>query len=165
MKNSSHMSYFGVGPIYVITIFILTVIGLCIGKLKYFSIGIVSLTKIPLLIIGIILIILGIILWVQAVIISKIDKNITENKLVTTGAYAWVRNPIYSAFTIAFTGILCLQNNLFLLIFPLVYWLLLTIVVKKEEIILERIFGQEYLIYKSKVNRCIPWFPTKHHYR
>lgn len=36
-------------------------------------------------------------------------KNITENKLVTTGAYAWVRNSIYSAFTITFTGILDIQ--------------------------------------------------------
>jgi len=35
----------------------------------------------------------------------------------------------------------------------------LSIIVKKEEIILEKIFGKEYLIYKSKVNRCIPWFP------
>ncbi|WP_113672145.1 methyltransferase family protein [Vallitalea guaymasensis] len=70
-----------------------------------------------------------------------------------------VRNPIYSAFAIVFTGILCLYNNLLLLIFPFTYWLLLSIIVKKEEIILEKIFGKEYLIYKSKVNRCIPWFP------
>ncbi|WP_234117373.1 methyltransferase family protein [Clostridium hydrogenum] len=161
MKDSNHMSYIGVGPFYVIAIFLLTVIGSCIGKLKYFSMGIISLTKFPLTVIGITLIILGIILWIQAVIISKIDKNITENKLVTTGAYAWVRNPIYSAFAIAFTGILCVQNNLFLLILPLIYWLILTIIIKKEEIILEKIFGQEYLIYKSKVNRCIPWFPKK----
>nr|WP_242943335.1 methyltransferase [Clostridium uliginosum] len=67
-----------------------------------------------MLIIGITLIVLEIILWIQAVIISKFDENITKNELVTTGAYAWVRNPIYSAFTIIFTGVLCLQNNLFI---------------------------------------------------
>ena len=117
--------------------------------------------KFPLLIVGIILIILGIVLWVQAVIISRIDKNITENKLLTTGAYAWVRNPIYSAFTIVFTGILCIQNNLILLVLPFIYWLFLSIIVKKEETVLEKTFGQEYLIYKSKVNRCIPWFPKR----
>lgn len=115
--------------------------------------------KTPLLIIGILLIVLGIVLWIQGAIISKIDKNISENKLVTTGAYAWVRNPIYSAFTLVLTVILCTQNNLFLLLFPLIYWLFLSIIVRKEEVILEKTFGEEYLIYKSKVNRCIPWFP------
>ncbi|GMQ57751.1 isoprenylcysteine carboxylmethyltransferase family protein [Vallitalea sediminicola] len=159
MNKKKHMSYFGVGPIYVILIFILTCVAVYIGKLKCFSVGVVHIMKIPLFIIGIVLIVIGIILWVQAVIISRIDKNIADNKLVTTGAYAWVRNPIYSAFLIVFTGILLLQNNLLLLVFPFIYWLLLSIVVKKEEIILENTFGQEYLRYKSKVNRCIPWFP------
>ena len=161
MNKQNHMSYFGVGPIYVIVTFILTAIAVYIGKMQYFSIGKIQIMKIPLFILGIVLIVLGIVLWVQAVIISRIDKNITENKLLTTGAYAWVRNPIYSAFTIVFTGILCVQNNLILLVLPFIYWLFLSIIVKKEETILEKIFGQEYLIYKSKVNRCIPWFPKR----
>ncbi|WP_394888173.1 methyltransferase family protein [Clostridium butyricum] len=161
MNKQNHMSYFGVGPIYVIVTFILTAIAVYIGKMQYFSIGKIQIMKIPLFILGIVLIVLGIVLWVQAVIISRIDKNITENKLLTTGAYAWVRNPIYSAFTIVFTGILCVQNNLILLVLPFIYWLFLSIIVKKEETVLEKIFGQEYLIYKSKVNRCIPWFPKR----
>lgn len=161
MNKQNHMSYFGVGPIYVIVTFILTAIAVYIGKMQYFSIGEIQIMKIPLFILGIVLIVLGIVLWVQAVIISRIDKNITENKLLTTGAYAWVRNPIYSAFTIVFTGILCVQNNLILLVLPFIYWLFLSIIVKKEEIVLEKTFGQEYLIYKSKVNRCIPWFPKR----
>lgn len=161
MNKQNHMSYFGVGPIYVIVTFILTAIAVYIGKMQYFSIGKIQIMKIPLFILGIVLIVLGIVLWVQAVIISRIDKNITENKLLTTGAYAWVRNPIYSAFTIVFTGILCVQNNLNLLVLPFIYWLFLSIIVKKEETVLEKTFGQEYLIYKSKVNRCIPWFPKR----
>lgn len=161
MNKQNHMSYFGVGPIYVIVTFILTAIAVYIGKMQDFSIGKTQIMKIPLFILGIVLIVLGIVLWVQAVIISRIDKNITENKLLTTGAYAWVRNPIYSAFTIVFTGILCVQNNLILLVLPFIYWVFLSIIVKKEETVLEKIFGQEYLIYKSKVNRCIPWFPKR----
>jgi protein-S-isoprenylcysteine O-methyltransferase Ste14 len=159
MNNEKHMSYFGVGPIYVSLIFLLTVSAFFIGKMKCFSLGVMPIIKLPLLILGIILIGLGIILWVEAVVISKIDKNIAKNKLVTTGAYAWVRNPIYSAFAIIFTGVICLQNNLFLLIFPFIYWAFMSIIVKKEEIVLEKTFGQEYIVYKLKVNRCIPWFP------
>lgn len=159
MSEKKHMSYFGVGPIYVILTLIITVAAVYIGKMECFLAGVISIMKLPLYIAGVILIVLGVILWVQAVLISKIDKNISENKLVTTGAYAWVRNPIYSAFTIIFTGVLCLQNNLFLLIFPFVYWILMSILVRKEEVVLEKTFGREYLLYKSKVNRCIPWFP------
>jgi protein-S-isoprenylcysteine O-methyltransferase Ste14 len=143
----------------VIFIFILTIGVIYIGRLKYFSMGVVPIMKIPLLIIGIMLIVLGVILWVQAVAISRINKIVEENKLVTTGVHAWVRNPIYSAFTIIFTGILCLQNNLLLLVVPFIYWLFFSMIVRKEEFVLEKKFGEEYLLYKSKVNRCIPWFP------
>lgn len=83
MKNSDHMPYFRVDPVYVVAILLLTIIGIYAGKQKYLSMGILSLAKLPLLIIGIIL------------------------------------------------------------------------------IILEKAFGQEYLVYKSKVNRYIPWFPKK----
>lgn len=159
MNEKKHMSYFGVGPIYVTLILTITITAVYIGKMEQFYIGVISIMKVPLYIVGVILIALGVILWIQAVLISKIDKNIAQNKLVTTGAYAWVRNPIYSAFSIIFTGVLCLQNNLFLSIFPFVYWMLMSILVRKEEVVLEKTFGQEYLIYKSKVNRCIPWFP------
>lgn len=158
MNKERQMSHFGVGPVYFIITLIITVVAVYIGRWEYFSAGVVDILKMPLLIIGIILIIFGCILWIYAVIVSRIDKNITENKLVTTGAYALVRNPIYSAFAFVFTGILCLQNNLFLLVFPFIYWLLLSMLVRKEEVVLEKIFGEEYLIYKSKVNRCIPWF-------
>ncbi|WP_455794989.1 hypothetical protein [Clostridium butyricum] len=108
MNKQNHMSYFGVGPIYVIVTFILTAIAVYIGKMQYFSIGKTQIMKIPLFILGIALIVLGIVLWVQAVIISRIDKNITENKLLTTGAYAWVRNPIYSSFyNCVYRNIMC----------------------------------------------------------
>lgn len=42
------------------------------------------------------------------------------NHLVTTGVYACVRNPIYSAFLIACTGALMIYGNLYLFVLPLV---------------------------------------------
>lgn len=85
----------------------------------------------------------------------------TEDRLITTGAYAWVRNPLYSAYSFLFSGILLLMNNLFLTIVPFIFWLLLSVIVRKEEAMLEKAFGPEYLAYKSRVNRCIPWSPKK----
>jgi protein-S-isoprenylcysteine O-methyltransferase Ste14 len=100
---------------------------------------------------------MGAVLWSGAVFISKINSMVEDNKLVKTGVYAWVRNPIYSAISNVLTGILCLYNNMFLLVMPFIYWL--SIIVRNEETVLEKKFGSEYLLYKSKVNRCIPWFP------
>ncbi len=50
---------------------------------------------IPLRIAGIVLIILAVIMWLLAVAVSKVDDKILNNQLVTSGIYAWVRNPIY----------------------------------------------------------------------
>ncbi len=159
MNNKKFTWHAGVGPVYVIFIVLLTSGALYIERLGYFSAGVIPEMKIPLLAAGIFLISTGAILWIGAVFIEKVNSKVEENKLVTTGAYAWVRNPIYSAISIVLTGVLCFYNNLFLLVIPFLYWLLLSIIVRKEETVLEGKFGSEYLLYKSKVNRCIPWFP------
>lgn len=162
MKNSlEHMSLWGVGPFYVAIIFILTISGLLLSKSGLINFAHVASAQIPMDILGGILIILGIILWYSAVIACRLDQNITENNLVVKGIYAWVRNPIYSAFAIAFTGLLMMMNNLCLLILPLLFWVLETILVRMEEKNLVTVFGTKYLLYKESVNRCIPWPPRK----
>ena len=160
-KRKNHMSYFGIGPIYVTICIVLTVFGIEITKHYPLTKGVIQNFNILFKVISVICIAIGLILWISSVLISKIDKNIKENKLVNTGVYAWVRNPIYSAFAFIFTGILFWQNNIFLLIFPLSFWLIMTILIKKEETILRNTFGQQYIDYAKQVNRCIPWFPKK----
>lgn len=105
---------------------------------------------------------MGIYLWVQAVIVEKINKSVKERKLITSGAYSFVRNPVYSAFIFIFTGILSLTANYFLLILPFIFWAFLTILMKNtEEKWLKNEFGKEYEIYLKEVNRVIPWFRRK----
>ena len=162
MKNNfKHMSLWGVGPVYVAVISILTISGLLLFRFGLINFAQIASAQIPMDILGGILMILGIILWYSAVITSRLDQNIIENKLVTKGVYAWVRNPIYSAFAIAFTGLLLMMNNLCLLILPLLFWVLETILVRMEEKNLVTVFGTKYLLYKESVNRCIPWLPRE----
>lgn len=113
MKKKEHLPLFGVGPIYVYTIALFTIIAFLCRNMPVFEAGKLTFVRIPLLILGAILIALGIIIWVMAVIVSKVDDNIKKNHLVTTGIYAWVRNPIYSAFMIANTGIILSQDHRF----------------------------------------------------
>ena len=100
---------------------------------------------------------MGIYLWLQAVIVEKINKSVKEKKLITSGIYSLVRNPVYSAFIFIFTGILLPTANYFLLILPFFFWAFLTILMKNtEEKWLKNEFGKEYEIYLKKVNRVIP---------
>lgn len=151
------MPLFGVGPIYVITCLILTIAGIWLHLNGYIYQGELSQGKIFFIIAVIFMILLGIYLWIQAVIVQKINKKVTEKKLIITGVYSIVRNPVYSAFIFIFTGILLFTANYILLILPFVFWAFLTILMKNtEEKWLKNEFGEEYEIYLKKVNRVIP---------
>lgn len=155
MKENKHLSVLGVGPLYVISILILTIIALILNQLNVVY-KIKVLNKF-LIILAIISILIAISLWVSAVLFSKVKTKIKENTLVTTGVYSIVRNPIYSAFLFLFTGILLFTRNLYLLIFPLIFWIYLTYLLKEtEEKWLKDKFKEEYQKYMKKVNRIIP---------
>lgn len=155
MKENKHLSVLGVGPLYVISILILTIIALILNQLNVVY-KIKVLNKF-LIILAIISILIAISLWVSAVLFSKVKTKIKENILVTTGVYSIVRNPIYSAFLFLFTGILLFTRNLYLLIFPIIFWIYLTYLLKEtEEKWLKDKFKEEYQKYMKKVNRIIP---------
>ena len=159
MEYKKHLPLYGVGPIYVVTIIIMTVIGIILSLKGLFNSGQYNFFKIPFLVIGIFFIAYSIMLWVSAAVFAKIDVNISDNSLVKTGIYAYVRNPIYSAFMIACTGVILCFNNLWLLILPIIYWGFMTVLMRNtEEKWLKNLYGQEYIEYCSHVNRCIPWF-------
>lgn len=160
--KKEHLPVFGVGPFCGISMLLFFIVGALLSHFGYLDSGKIPAMRIPLIVIGVLLIALGVFIWVQAVIISKIDKAVVDNKLLTTGIYAWVRNPIYSAIAIALTGLALLFSNLWLLLLPVIYWLDITILMKNtEEKWLTEQYGQEYIDYCKQVNRCIPWFPKR----
>ncbi len=162
MKKQDHLPIYGVGPLYVYVIAALTLAAFFLRKLPVFSSGQMKEMRTPLLVLGILLILSGIALWIYAVLISKIDDGIKENRLVTTGAYALVRNPIYSAAMIACTGAILLIGNAWFFPLPLFYWLFMTVLMKAtEEKWLKKLYGSEYEDYCQRVNRCWPWRPKE----
>ncbi len=161
-KSKDHLPMYGVGPIYVYTIAAFTAAAYFCRNLQTLSGGNIKSSKLPLIIIGAIMIIVGIYMWIQAVVISKVGKGIEENKLITTGVYAWVRNPIYSAFMILCSGVIMMIGNVYFFILPFVYWMFMTVLMKNtEEVWLSDLYGKEYEEYCKRVNRCVPWFPKK----
>ncbi len=159
-KNKNHLPLYGVEPVYVAVIITVTMAGILLSQFKIIVYLSFSMIKMVLLMIGALLIAAGAALWVLAVFRAKIDDGITNNRLVTDGVYALVRNPIYSSFLSVCTGALMIYGNLWLLILPVLYWLFLTVLMKcTEEKWLKNLYGVEYEEYCRRVNRCIPWFP------
>ena len=159
MKKKEHLPIFGVGPLIVVFQIAVALFGIVLSSLGYFEFGRIVVLDIPLKIIGVGLVLFGVCLYLLAAFHSKVYDGITQNKLVTTGVYGIVRNPIYSAFLLACTGAVCIANNLVLLVAPVLGWIFMTIVLKlSEEKWLKNLYGDEYVQYCKKVNRCIPWF-------
>ena len=76
--------------------------------------------------------------------------------LVTTGIYAWSRNPIYLALTLIYWGLALMANaQLAVLLLAPVGLILHFGVVRREERYLERKFGDAYRDYSSRVRRWL----------
>lgn len=157
MSEKKHLPRYGIGPLYTALVLALTIAGIRLSGTGRFLSGQIKALQIPFAVIGIIMIFTGGALWYSAVFQAKVDSCIKSNTLATTGAYAYVRNPIYSAILIACTGALFIANNLWLLILPFVFWVILTVMmICTEEKWLKRLYGKEYEEYCKRVNRCIP---------
>lgn len=160
MTEKKPLSQYGVGPFYAALVFLLTLTALLLDRFGVIPSPRVPYTVLPMKLLGVILILAAGILWYNAVITMKIAQHIRQNELVTTGAYGWVRNPIYSAIMLLMWGLLLWSGNLLLLLLCPVYHLLMTIMVKcTEEKWLTGLYGDVYRSYCRKVNRCIPWKP------
>lgn len=164
-SEKGHLPIYGVGPFYGISVIFLTVAGIIISVLGLLNSGIIHNTILVMVFItlGVLVIIGGFIVWKFAALgKGNIDEYIESNTLCTTGIYRIVRNPCYSGIVMMCTGLLLIVHNLWLLILPFIFWIVMTIMlINSEEKWLKDLYGQEYIDYCKKVNRCIPWFPKK----
>ncbi len=121
----------------------------------------INLISFPLNLIGIIFIILGIVL--MALSFRLFFKKSTPIKpyekptaLIKEGIYNLSRNPIYLGMVTILLGIATLSGKLMLFLAPLAHFIILhSIFIPREEKVLEKIFGKEYLDYKRKVRKWV----------
>jgi protein-S-isoprenylcysteine O-methyltransferase Ste14 len=77
-------------------------------------------------------------------------------RLVTYGAFAWCRNPLYVGNYFAWMGFIVISGVFwFLPVASVMFAIEYTLIVRYEEGVLESIFGQEYLEYKERTPRWI----------
>ena len=106
--------------------------------------------------VGYVLLPLGLILWGAAVI--QLMTGFSKGKLVTTGAYGVVRNPIYASATFfIFPAIALLSSTWVYFAASVFLYVGVVIFIGKEEKQLTKAFGKEYEDYLSRVDRLVPF--------
>ena len=106
--------------------------------------------------VGYLLLIPGLILWGIAVI--QLMTGFSKGKLVTTGAYGVVRNPIYSSATFFIFPAVSLLTLTWVYFVPSVFlYAGVMIFIGEEEAQLTKAFGKEYENYLTRVDRLIPF--------
>lgn len=102
----------------------------------------------------------GLLLWTHIALDRNFAMYVTSTKdheLVTSGPYATVRHPMYSAFIMIALGFFLVSSNLLmggfvvLMIYPLFYRMNI------EEEYLLNIFGEDYTSYMKTTKRLIPF--------
>jgi len=105
--------------------------------------------------VGYLLLLPGLILWGTAVI--QLMTGFSKGKLVTTGAYGVVRNPIYSSVTFFILPAVALMTLTWVYFVASVFlYVAVMLFIGKEEKQLTKVFGKEYKDYIARVDRLIP---------
>lgn len=124
-----------------------------------------DLIPLPYNLVGILLIPFGLLLaaWANYTLlhIGKIGLRAREpmqapSNLVVVGPYRYSRNPIYLAVLMMLLGLVIVWSSLVVFLGLIVVYIVFRYVfIKREEIILEEAFGDEYRDFKKRVRR---WF-------
>ena len=106
--------------------------------------------------VGYVLVLPGLILWGTAVI--QLLTGFPKGKLVTTGAYGVVRNPIYSSVTFFILPAVALITLTWVYFVPAVFlYVGVMIFIGTEEQQLAQAFGKAYEDYLARVDRLVPF--------
>ena len=149
------MTRCGIGPKF----FIISVIfGVLAGFLTYlyperFMIHFILYRL--LFILGLGLLVVGITCYVSS--LRKFNAGYKNGELVTTGPYAVVRHPIYTAWILLICpGAILFFRSWLMLFIPLIAYISFKFLIHEEDKYLENKFGQEYLDYRKKVKEFFP---------
>lgn len=78
-----------------------------------------------------------------------------ETELITTGIYAFSRNPAFLGFDLMYIGLLAAFFNLVHLMFVIFAAVMLHLQILQEEAFLADAFGKEYQAYKARTGRYL----------
>jgi protein-S-isoprenylcysteine O-methyltransferase Ste14 len=103
---------------------------------------------------------LGFAVWARVHLGKYWSGNVTikvEHKLIRTGPYKWVRNPIYTGIIIAVVGSVIADGQILALLSIVCIVIGFLIKIRMEEKFLLEEFGEAFIQYKKEVKSLIPF--------
>jgi protein-S-isoprenylcysteine O-methyltransferase Ste14 len=98
---------------------------------------------------------LGLLLWGMGV--ATVMRAYDRDRLVTSGAFALVRHPVYAAWiTLIFPGLALYVRSWPMCLTPLLAYAIFKRLIRREDEYLRGRFGQAYLDYRGRVNEVVP---------
>ncbi|MCX7207097.1 MAG: isoprenylcysteine carboxylmethyltransferase family protein [Proteobacteria bacterium] len=88
--------------------------------------------------------------------LTPFPRPLAKGELVTSGAYRFVRHPIYFGVLLASFGLALLTHSPLRLLMTLVLFVFFDLKARREEVWLEERYPS-YLAYKSRVKKLLPW--------
>lgn len=137
------------------------VIMLVLSVLLHYAFPILPLISAPYRFTGIVLLAAGFSMaWAANIVLLKKGTSIKPYQipcvLVTGTLFNFSRNPVYLGMTLALFGVEIVLGSLCPLIFPIVFVIIIDkLFIPDEESNLEKLFGEKYLDYKTRVRRWI----------
>jgi protein-S-isoprenylcysteine O-methyltransferase Ste14 len=150
---NSYKRIFGIGPLaFLISVFLLGLLWL-LDRI-FGHVPILSQPK-PFRILG--LIFIGIWICWHSWAIKTIKKWWHRGCLCTSGPFRFVRHPMYAGtIFIADIGLVLILNSWILLLWPIILYPIWSILVRKEERMMESVFGEAYKTYASHTGQFLP---------
>lgn len=124
-----------------------------VSRQEFFRSGIASWAGVLLCLTGLLLLLLSLVSFGKSFRIG-IDRD-DPDELITTGIFAFSRNPIYVAFALVLLGEFFVFSNWILLIYVLAAMWLFHRQVSREEEYLRQHYGKPYLEYCERVRRYL----------
>jgi protein-S-isoprenylcysteine O-methyltransferase Ste14 len=101
----------------------------------------------------------GLAVWAMTTMVrarTTFNPWVASTAVVSSGPFAFTRNPIYVGDALIYVGCAVIFDSLFaLLLLPLVLAIVYLGVISREEAYLERKFGATYMDYKCRVRRWL----------
>ncbi len=152
---SQEMTKYGVGSRFTI---LSVIYGLILVLVSIFFDPVFKIPYVPykyLVMAGVLLIVAGFPFYLSALV--GVMRAFEEKKLLTNGSFGMCRHPVYAAWVVFFVPAIMLFFNTWLgLTAPVFMYVLIRVLVDKEEIYLEEMFGEAYLIYRKRVPLVLP---------
>jgi protein-S-isoprenylcysteine O-methyltransferase Ste14 len=154
-NNESGMTVWGIGPRF--TVLSVGYGAVCLAVSFLFP-GIFLIDFIPvwvLVLLGVLLIAAGVPFFVVSA--RTVHRAYHAGKLLTGGLYGLCRHPLYASWVVFLVpGIVLITRTWLGLSVPVFMYVLLRILVRKEEAYLESRFGEEYRAYRARVPAILP---------